>query len=158
MNAILENSSFPNTCMDIKKQNDNKDNSNQIGSNNKNNIIENQSETNENSSNPLLDISDIIMEKTLFLLYQFIIQNSKNLIVDHQSELLKSNFCESSDIVTIIDSIYFYSKDPTKYENKSGFSISLINLIYKLLEEKFDIDGQNLIISTVERFINHFSI
>lgn len=121
--------------------------------NENNYIATNINETNEskkiNTTNTS-EISDAIMEKTFKLLYQQIIQNAENLIIDHQASLLEKNYCYKSDIVTIMKSINALIQNP-EYEDKSGFSIEVLNSIFKNIEENCEYNGRTLIISAFKR-------
>lgn len=136
-------------CVNINNQ-DSNDNNNTT----KNQKIqkEDSNEIKENNSIQSIEVSDIIVEKILTLLCKLIIENAKNLIIDHQTELIRNKKCYSSDVVTILNSLYEFTKEPAKYENKSGFSPEIVNFIYQSLEIEFGFDGRKLIISAIEKY------
>lgn len=114
---------------------------------------ENQNDDNSNSNDeeiPAIEISDLLMEKTLLLLYQQIIKKAENLIIDSQSKLIKSFYNNDSDYITIIGCIYYLCQHP-KLVDGSGFSVEQINSIYEYIEEKCGINGRVLIFTAIKR-------
>lgn len=114
-----------------------------------NKFEQNENKTNNEKDSNSMKISDIPEEEVL----KFPI-NAYFLIIDNNAELLKSNFCSTSDIVTIFNSLYEFSKNSTKYNHDSGFSLKIVNLIYQCLEEKFGFNGCNLIIFALNKYEN----
>lgn len=86
-------------------------------------------------------------------LCSLLIENSRTLVLNPNSEILMKNFNRESDIVTLLDSFYEISKNEKIEEldfEKSGFSSSAVYSIYSMIENVFNgVNGRISVVNAV---------